>query len=249
MKKYLVGFIAVLLLTGCSLFVNEEKLEKEANTAFDKENFKEFNKLYTKLMKTNEDEAEIYLGKIKKHKYFNTQSSEDRLNEIEENIPSLKNEVINTQYKSTVEDMIGKINSDLKEVKSPAGINSIIYTLDSIDKMSDILIELEYIVGNANTAITTLEDIDIPENYKEMNDNLLSSIEQYRDDIQSKYVYYKENQADIVSSNTLLYDGNIFAMINSTDFSGEIEGIDANIELSVQTLEQRIQSVESKISK
>ncbi len=253
MKKFTILLLisALLSLSACSLFVDVEEVKKEANLAIEEKDFETFNTLYLKLEKADSAEAKAYIEEVIKENPFESYT-EEILTTVKSNVPVLEDFITSRLHELHYKREVNLISHDLKRdvgnVKDPLhDINSYIILINNTEDMMSLVDTVEGFVSKANNAVTTLEDLETPEQFQDIHDNLIESTKEYRDTLQSKYVFLKENQAGITSSNSLLTEGNWFAMSNSTDYSSEMDRINAELQFSVQNLEQRLDTVSSKI--
>ncbi|UTI42428.1 lipoprotein [Niallia sp. RD1] len=148
-------------------------------------------------------------------------------------------------YEEEVKGIIEIINSDINEIKN---YTKPLLLLDSTEEMSVIMDKQEEQTSNANEVLTKLEDVSVPAKYETIHENLTNSMRDYRDNLQNKLGFYKENQYDITSSNSLAKEGNWVSMGDVTDFQQESEKLDSNLEMAVQNMEQRLANIEEKFN-
>ncbi|MEQ2466182.1 hypothetical protein [Niallia hominis] len=148
-------------------------------------------------------------------------------------------------YEEEVKGIIEIINSDINEIEN---FTKPLLLLDSTEEMSIIVEKQEELTSNANEVLTKLEDVSSPAKYETIHENLTNSMRDYRDNLQNKLNFYKENQYEITSSNSLAQEGNWVSMGDVTDFQQESDKLDSNLEMAVQNMEQRLANIEEKFN-
>ncbi|UNK20467.1 hypothetical protein MNQ98_10825 [Paenibacillus sp. N3/727] len=252
-RKPLLAFLFVVLmvvfLTACS--VNTEEISNSADEAFNSRNYQAFNELYEKLNKANDEKANNYLEKVKENKLFSADSynsiSElsdglDELVVIEKEVPSLseyakmKSSELNSKFTilKTVDYILVTQAPELESLVSKA--NNPVILMQEYEDVKEAISALETLSSDLNTHIINVEALD----KKDSNSTgLLEAMKSQKENIDSKINYLKTNSAKIISSNSLILEGNIFGLMNSTDISQEMESIDSQIAISLSDLKQR----------
>ena len=184
----------VVIITSCSLFVNTKELEENASVAFNEMKFDEFNKLYEKLEKADKEEAATYINNIKKHKYFiiNAHSTGDalhRLEEIKKQVPVLSKLANKKIQAYSLIQTANKLDTIVMDGKQTGNYQ---LSIDTLDKLLEVQNKLEDMVSETNKNLTDLEDMNLNE-YKDIQENLVGSVKDYRDKLQEKYMFYLNN--------------------------------------------------------
>jgi hypothetical protein len=238
-----------VIITSCSFFVNTKETEKKASDAFNKMNFVEFNKLYVTLEKADKKEAASYIGKIKKHNYFmiDTYSTEDalqRLESIKKQVPVLSKFAKKKIQTYTLIQITNNLDTIVMDGKTTGKYNLII---DTVDKSVEVESKLEDLVYETNKNLTNLEDINTISEYKDIQKNLIESVKDYRDKLQEKYMFYMDEQMNVISDNQLALQGNLFAANELVDLLQKFEQIQKELEFAGDTLQQRNEALRTKI--
>jgi hypothetical protein len=254
MKKSLTNVISIIflafLLSACSMFADVEEIKKEADIAFENKEFEKFNELYLKLKDVDKEESEVYIEKIKMHEFMKG-NYQKNLEVIKKEIPELRDFVETIikeeEYYRTVKQIDFRIKKDIEMINLPTSkVNSTLVLVNTLEEMNSIIESLEKLVFNANESITILEDLGTLEKFQEEQGNLINSLRKYEEKLENKYLYLKENEAKIISTNELLNEGNIFALSNSNDITRDIKKMDAEIQVVTNNLEQRLGTISSK---
>ncbi|WP_340031134.1 hypothetical protein NSQ20_25500 [Paenibacillus sp. FSL K6-1122] len=252
--------LLAILLAACS--VNVDEVSNAANVAFKEKNYQVFNEQYDKLSKADENEATLYLNKVKEYSIFSsdtygtsTQISAGikELALIEEAVPSLSdyvkektNELNNKLAKiKTISSTIRYINDtqveELENITSDA--NTFVMLMKEYEDVKKAISALENLSSGLNSHIIEVESIVEKDN----NINgLLDAMRNLKTNLDSKTNFLKTNSAKITSSNSLTSEGNFYGMVNVTDLSVEVESLDSQITTSLNDLKQRAASVGSQ---
>lgn len=239
----------VVIITSCSLFVNTKELEENASVAFNEMKFDEFNKLYEKLEKADKEEAATYINNIKKHKYFiiNAHSTGDalhRLEEIKKQVPVLSKLANKKIQAYSLIQTANKLDTIVMDGKQTGNYQ---LSIDTLDKLLEVQNKLEDMVSETNKNLTDLEDMNLNE-YKDIQENLVGSVKNYRDKLQEKYMFYLNDQPEVISNNQLALQGNFFAASNLVDLMDKFEQIQKELEFAGDTLQQRNEAIRTKVS-
>lgn len=239
-------------LSACSIFINKEDIEKKADLAFEKQDYKKFNNLYTKLKDADKDAALKYIKSKKEDSIFKSsldlENKLTNLETIQKDVPDLATYANKQSYILNITKISDNLKSDISIIEDPlSDINRTIVVVSSMEEMEKILNPLEKLTTKSSEALSTIEDIDVPKEYNKINDNLVNTIREYDEKLKSKYTYLKENSANIVTSNDLTMDGNYFAMTNSSNTIDDTNKIDTELKFAIDNLVYRLNSVRKKL--
>ncbi|PKQ89302.1 hypothetical protein CXK86_19825 [Paenibacillus sp. BGI2013] len=249
-----------VLLTACS--VNVDEVSSAADEAFKSKNYQVFNEQYGKLSKADNDEATLYLNKVKENPIFSpdTYGSSTQLSTgvkeltvIVEEVPSLSDyakekskELSNKLTKiKTISSTIRYINdSQVEELESiTSKANTFVMLMKEYEDVRETIAALEDLSSGLNSHIIEVESIEEKDN----NINgLLDAMNSLKASLDSKINYLKTNSALITSSNSLTSEGNFYGMVNVTDISVEVESLDSQISTSLNNLKQRASSLSAQ---
>ncbi|MCM3132904.1 hypothetical protein M3629_08910 [Paenibacillus polysaccharolyticus] len=250
-----VALLAVLL-TACS--VNVDEVRSSADEAFKTKNYQVFNEQYDKLSKANNDEATLYLNKMKENPIFSPDTYESstelsdgvtELTMIVEKVPSLSEYA--KKKTSELNNKLSKINiisstiryindtqvEELENITSDA--NTFVMLMKEYEDVKKTTSALENLSSGLNSHIIEVESIVEKDNN---TNGLLDAMRNLKTNLDSKTNFLKTNSALIISSNSLISEGNFFSMINVTDLSEEVESLDSQITTSLNDLKQRAES-------
>lgn len=240
----------VVIITSCSFFVNTKEIEEKANVAFNDKKFDKFNTLYEKLEKADEEEAASYVNKIKKHNYFiiNDLSTKDDLYTLElikKQVPILSKLANKKIQVYTLLEISEKLDAIVTEGNQ---IGEYPLIIDTIEEAVEVENTLEDLVSAINKILTNLEDMNTSGEYKNFQENLIESVKDYRDKLHEKYMFFSENQTEVIVSNQLALGGNLYAATELVGYMEKSEQIQKGLEFSGETLQHRIEAISTKIA-
>jgi hypothetical protein len=234
----------LLFLSSCSVFINTDKIEEKADAAFEQKNFDEFNELYSKLEDADSKKAEVYLEKIKEHKYFkNPEANMNTIRNIEKKIPVLSDF---SNYLYTVTESL----PDLKRVLNEVEKNGTFYTImamDTLDKTKAAEDVLDVSLSEINTNLITLDDLNAPTSFKSKHRKLVQSLEEYSQKLEQQYMFFSLNGPDIVSSYELTLKGNYYSLSLLNNLEEEFQQNQTELELASKNLSQRISTLSTDL--
>lgn len=247
MKKRLYKIFilfTMLLLSSCSLFINTDKIEEKADAAFEQKNFDEFNELYSKLEGADSEKAEVYLQKIKEHKYFkNPEANLNTIKNIEKKVPVLSDF---SNYLYTVTEILPDLNRVLNEVDKNGTFYTIM-TMDTLDKTKAAENVLDVSLSEINTSLITLDDLNAPTSYKSKHSKLVQSLEEYSQKLEQQYMFFSLNGPDIVSAYELTLKGNYYSLSLLNNLEEEFQQNQTELELAGRNLSQRISTLSTDL--
>ncbi|RRJ61778.1 hypothetical protein EHV15_01395 [Paenibacillus oralis] len=174
----------------------------------------------------------------------------EELEQIKKEVPSLsgyanqKYDELNSKLKmfQAVSGAIRYILIDhtveLEDEMSPA--NSTVILMNEYEDVQKTISALEKLSSDLNSHIIEIEAIEEKDN---SINGLYEAMTENKKCLDSKINYLKKNSAKITSSNSLLTEDNIFALLDSTDIISDVEAIDSQIETSLSDLKQRAKSL------
>jgi len=98
-----------------------------------------------------------------------------------------------------------------------------------------------------NRNLITLEDVTAPDDYKDNHDMFLASLKEYSEKLENQYMFFHVKGPNLVSSNTLLREGNIFSTISINDLEEEFKQYQSELDIATNNLGQRIRTISEEI--
>jgi hypothetical protein len=242
------------MFTACSLFANTDDLMKKADKSFENKEFKEFNELYLKLSKADQEKADEYLREIKKHKWFTIDQSAPNgdiatIQSIGKEVPDLTDFSNKTIYSYSIYEATSELKRIINEVnRTTIGVAVSIISIDTIEELIETQDFLETSVSETNTNLVKLEDTEVPPEYQSIHDNLVVSLKDYRDKLHNQYTFILDNGERAVSSHQLALQSNLFSLSTLMNLNSEYEKIQSDLQFAGQNLTERISTIEGKIS-
>lgn len=141
------------------------------------------------------------------------------------------------------------MNSHVEKLENGVtGANTIIYLIDSLDKLKSVTTALEDLSSGINKHIISLESMTFSEEESRPYNGLIDAMKAYKSAVDAKISFLNSNGAKITTSNESMGEGSFYGSSNMLDFSSENDVLVSAITSSMIDMKQRTEALLKTIS-